>query len=333
MTRSVSTLGRSSGAATASSRVKGVIGQRGSRGSTPRRRTSVSRPVTAAAAAIAGLMRWVRAPRPLPALEVPVGGRRDALAGTRRIAVHRDAHRAPGLAPLEAGIAEDAVEALGLRGAPDQPRAGDDHRGHDRSPPAHDRRRRTQVLDPAVRARPDEDAVDRDRLERRARREPHVGERADQAGAPDRVPHRRRVGHGTRDGPAVLGARAPGHGRRDPGRIQRDLAVEARIRVGRERAPFGERSSPARHPAARAAGPRGRRRSSRPAPPCPRESLPRSPCCRGSSAPPSRARGPPGPRTPARTPCRHPRRWSRSGGGPGPWRRRRAQVGRPPRPA
>src|SRR5258708_32631220 len=68
--------------------------------------------------------RQVRAPaRPLPADEVAVGGRDAALAGCDRVAIHRQAHRAAGLAPIEAGGEEDAVHALRPRPAPCGPRA------------------------------------------------------------------------------------------------------------------------------------------------------------------------------------------------------------------
>ena len=53
--------------------------------------------------------------RPLAADEVAVGGGDAALARRHGLAVHGEAHRAAGLAPLEAGVDEDAVEALGLR--------------------------------------------------------------------------------------------------------------------------------------------------------------------------------------------------------------------------
>src|SRR5215831_7769651 len=102
MTRSVSTLGRSIGSPTAVSFVNGSTsgserphvgepgGDRGGRGH--RRRHQMS------ARALA-----------LAPLEVAIRRRRHALAGGRRLAVHPDAHRAAGFAPLEAGLAEDAV--------------------------------------------------------------------------------------------------------------------------------------------------------------------------------------------------------------------------------
>src|SRR5262245_13183146 len=41
--------------------------------------------------------------RPLPSLEIAVGGGRDAIAGRSQVVVHAEAHRAARLAPLEAG--------------------------------------------------------------------------------------------------------------------------------------------------------------------------------------------------------------------------------------
>ena len=116
----------------------------------------------------------------LPALEVPVRGRGAALALDQDVGVHAEAHRAAGGAPLEAGRAEDLVEALllGLRwrtcSEPGTTIArtalGDlaavDHRGGG-----------AEVLDPRVRAGADEDAVELDLGDRRAGLERHVGER------------------------------------------------------------------------------------------------------------------------------------------------------------
>ncbi len=57
----------------------------------------------------------VGAPAPaLASLEVPVRGRRAALAHGELVGVHGQAHRAARLAPLEAGGDEDLVEPLGL---------------------------------------------------------------------------------------------------------------------------------------------------------------------------------------------------------------------------
>src|SRR5436305_10137490 len=57
----------------------------------------------------------VRAPAAaLTALEVAVRGGGAALAGREDVRVHPEAHRAAGRTPVEAGAAEDLVEALGL---------------------------------------------------------------------------------------------------------------------------------------------------------------------------------------------------------------------------
>src|SRR5690242_1288970 len=98
MTRSVSTLGRSIGAAGG-----------GSRGH--RRRHEVR------AGALA-----------LASLEVAVRGGGHALALARGLAVHAHAHRAAGLAPLEARVAEDPIETLALGGVLHQARARHDPR-------------------------------------------------------------------------------------------------------------------------------------------------------------------------------------------------------------
>src|SRR6266487_7056191 len=63
------------------------------------------------------------AARALPSLEIAVRGRGAALARLQAIGVHAQAHRAPRFAPLEAGVLEDAVEALGFRLSLHQPRA------------------------------------------------------------------------------------------------------------------------------------------------------------------------------------------------------------------
>ena len=125
-------------------------------------RTSASRPVTAAAAAIAGRQQVRARARPLPADEIAVAGRGAALARRHLVGVHRQAHRAAGLAPFEAGLDEDAVEPLGLGLALDQPRAGHDQRADAVRDVAAVRHRGggAQILDPAVGAAADEDILD-----------------------------------------------------------------------------------------------------------------------------------------------------------------------------
>src|SRR5436190_18147086 len=63
----------------------------------------------------------------LAAFEVPVRGADRVLARRELVAVHRDAHRAAGLAPLRPGRLEDLAETLALGLALHLVRAGHDH--------------------------------------------------------------------------------------------------------------------------------------------------------------------------------------------------------------
>src|SRR3954451_22271448 len=95
----------------------------------------------------------------LAALEVAVRGRGAALARLQDVRVHAQAHRAARGAPVEAGVAEDLVEALGFGLRRHLLGAGDDH-GADRArdfAALHDLRRGAQVADAGVRAGADED--------------------------------------------------------------------------------------------------------------------------------------------------------------------------------
>src|SRR6202034_3093252 len=100
----------------------------------------------------------------LTALEVTVGRRGAALLGLELVRVHRKAHRATRLAPIEASLGENLVQAFGFRLLLHDSRAGYDHRidvGVHRLA-LGDFRRRAQILDPAVGAGADEDAVELD---------------------------------------------------------------------------------------------------------------------------------------------------------------------------
>ena len=112
---------------------------------------------------MAGETRCVRPPLPCrpSKLRLLVDG--TALARLELVGIHRQAHAAAGLAPLEAGGREDLVEPFGLGLPLDQAAAGHDHRLHavGDAVAADHGGRGPQVLDPAVGARADEDAVDR----------------------------------------------------------------------------------------------------------------------------------------------------------------------------
>ncbi len=68
----------------------------------------------AAAAAMAGLIRWVRPPRPWRPSKLRFEVEAQRSPGVQLVGVHGQAHRAARLAPVEAGLEEDAVEALVL---------------------------------------------------------------------------------------------------------------------------------------------------------------------------------------------------------------------------
>src|SRR5829696_976341 len=85
----------------------------------------------------------------LAALEIAVRGRGAALLRRQPVGVHGQAHRAAGLAPVEARGDEDAVEPLGLGLHLDEARARYDH-GADRGrdlPALDDLRDLAQILD------------------------------------------------------------------------------------------------------------------------------------------------------------------------------------------
>src|SRR5918998_1746083 len=97
----------------------------------------------------------------LTSFEVAVGGRGATLARLQDVRVHAEAHRAPGVAPLEASLREDLVEALLLGLLLDAHGAGD-YEGADAlfDPVAlEDAGGRPQVLDAGVGARAEEDGV------------------------------------------------------------------------------------------------------------------------------------------------------------------------------
>ena len=196
----------------------------------------------------------------LAAFEVAVRRRRAALARLEPVVVHREAHRAARLAPLEAGVAEDAVEPLGFGLRLHEPGARHDHRELD----VATRR--------AGRARPPRPA------RRSSMRElvhepmntlsiamsvigvlgckPHVRQRALDAFAPRRVALLVRIGHAAVDRHDHLRRRAPRH-------LRRDLAprrTRASCRTSRPRrsraCASARRRDPTARPPARTAGPR-----------------------------------------------------------------------------
>ena len=157
---SVSRFARGSAAATPVRVVNGSMALRHRLGR--KRRTSVMRPVTAAAATIAGLIRWVRPPAPCRPSKLRLVLEAQRSPG-QVVVVHRDAHRAARLAPFEAGVEEDAVEAFGFGLVAHRGRARDDHGAHAGRDPAAAQHARgvAQVVDAPVGAGADEGVADR----------------------------------------------------------------------------------------------------------------------------------------------------------------------------
>ena len=117
----------------------------------------MNRPVTAAAAAIAGETKWVRPPLPCrpSKLRLLVAAQ---LARFELIGVHRKAHAAAGLAPLKPGFHEYLVEPFLFGLFFDQAAARDDH-GADaagNSVSANNPGGCPEVLDSTISARPDD---------------------------------------------------------------------------------------------------------------------------------------------------------------------------------
>src|SRR5438046_10722250 len=75
----------------------------------------------------------------LPSLEVPVAGRGAPFARPKDVRIHAEAHRAAGVAPLEAGFAKQRIETLRLALPLHARRPRDDPRPPLRMPaaPAH----------------------------------------------------------------------------------------------------------------------------------------------------------------------------------------------------
>src|SRR5260370_33472714 len=98
----------------------------------------------------------------MAAREVAVRGGGSALVRRQDVRVHADAHAASRVAPLEAGFAENLVEAFLFGGSLDAARTGHDQRlldvfRHVLAGP--EMRRSPQIIETRIRARADEPAV------------------------------------------------------------------------------------------------------------------------------------------------------------------------------
>src|SRR5450631_242341 len=176
----------------------------------------------------------------LAAFEVAVRCGGAAFARLELVRVHRKAHRAARLAPVEAGGLENFVEPFGFRHLLHQPGARNDHGidvGIDGLAGGH-ARDFAQILDAAIGAGADEHAVELDVGDLLAAGEPHVAERTLGRDALLFILNFGRHRHAPGDRHHLLGAGAPGHQRRQLGCVEPDLAVEMRALVGGERFPI-----------------------------------------------------------------------------------------------
>ena len=183
---------------------------------------------------------------PLAALEVAVRGRGAALAGLQYVAVHGDAHRAARLAPFEARIHKDFIEALGL-GLGLHHAGARHHHGADAGRellPLGDRGGGAHILDTAIGAGADKGAVDLDIGDRLVGLEVHIFERL--ADGVLLLLFRRggRIGHAAVDRRHILGAGAPGYVRRDCLGVERDILVVSSAGIGGQRVPIFQRRLP-----------------------------------------------------------------------------------------
>ena len=205
---------------------------------------------------------------PLAADEVAVGGRGDALAG-RPVSPLTPTHmEQPGSrqskpAARRSGPGLRPRPASSRCRSPARPRPGSATLRPSATSAAARRSSMRQLVQEPMKTQSTGRAVDR-----RARHQAHVVERALQLSRLRGVGRGRRLGNARRDGDRMLGAGAPGDRGRDGASVEADVAVEAGAVVARHAAPVARRPRRTPRPSARRAGRRGSRRSCRRAPPC-----------------------------------------------------------------
>src|SRR5262249_40884415 len=149
------------------------------------------------------------------------------LAGREDVRVHPETHRAAGQPPLETRVEEHLVETFLLRLTAYLCRARDDHRLHARvdGAAAHDVGGGAEILDAGVRARPDEDAVDPDLLDRLPGTKGHVLERSLGRNAVVDVREGVGIGDAAGDGHDHTRVRPPGDLRHQLAHVHDDVGV------------------------------------------------------------------------------------------------------------
>src|ERR1700761_4152135 len=132
------------------------------------------------------------APGALTTFEITIRRGRATFARIQPVGVHGETHRATRFTPFETGIGKDLVEAFTFRLRLHETRTRHYHgqtdvRRHAAAQLLHDVSRGANVFNARVGARPDEDFIRLDRLDRRVRFERHVFQRALHGVALDRV--------------------------------------------------------------------------------------------------------------------------------------------------
>ena len=178
--------------------------------------------------------------RPLPSDEVAVARAGAAFARRDFVGVHAQAGRTARLAPFEAGVGEDFVEALGFRLTFHQTRT----RYHDRPldvcrlvPPAQHVGGGAQVFDAAVGAAADKHVLDFDFGQLLPRGQPHVFQAFAYRFLLGGVGEAFRRWDRAADRGGVFGAGAPGDGGADVRCVDPHRFVERGARIGGEAAP------------------------------------------------------------------------------------------------
>ena len=198
------------------------------------------------AAATAGLTRCVRPPLPWRPSKLRLLVLALRSPGLQDVGVHAQAHRAAGAAPLEAGLAEDPVEALalGLRFTATLPGTTSARRpGATFRPPTMPAATRRSSIREFVH---EPMKIVSGRMSRiaRARLEVHVGERPAAASRFDGSLERVGIGHRAVDRHRLRGVGAPAHVRLAARCVEHRPRVERGPVVGRQGAPVVERGFP-----------------------------------------------------------------------------------------
>ena len=148
--------------------------------------------------------------------------------------------------PLESRGGEHAIKPFRFCLCLDQARSGHhpgfDARGHFAA--VDDCGGAAQILDTPVGAGADEHLVDPHVGQLHARNEAHIVERAHRRLAAISVRKRFGIGHPTVDGQHILRAGPPAHHRQNVAGIERHLAIETGLGIGRQTAPARQRAIP-----------------------------------------------------------------------------------------